>query len=265
MSRYRRSWGSKYKPPEKRSIEELEQLIGDYNRIASAAVERIRHLSALLPQLEELDFQVNTLHAEIKQLEASQPGFLPTMFRTTNASAHSRRLKQCKDDRVELHRQIERLLRSEGVTGYRWYEGGTAGLRSAIAAEETCASEKRSSAIRFAAIIERKKRTAAQEAARKAKLADVENRSRGQAAFVKKELHNYPFCPYCFGPIGENPHADHIYPISLGGLSTKENMVIICSTCNLKKGTKTLREFMESERLDRTRVEYVLGLLGKKF
>jgi 5-methylcytosine-specific restriction endonuclease McrA len=72
-------------------------------------------------------------------------------------------------------------------------------------------------------------------------------------------------CPYCGLPIGDAIHADHIYPVSKGGLSTVENMVLICEQCNLKKGSKTLRQFITANNLDGKRIELVLESLRKHF
>ena len=72
-------------------------------------------------------------------------------------------------------------------------------------------------------------------------------------------------CPYCGLPLGTAMHTDHIYPVSRGGLSTSENMVLVCEQCNLKKGDKTLREFIRENNLDINRIESALELLGKHF
>lgn len=40
-------------------------------------------------------------------------------------------------------------------------------------------------------------------------------------------------------------HADHIQPVKLGGLSTAENLILVCSACNIRKSDKTLLEFCE--------------------
>jgi len=72
-------------------------------------------------------------------------------------------------------------------------------------------------------------------------------------------------CPYCYQTLGEDPHADHIYPVSKGGLSVVENMVMVCSPCNLKKKDLTLREFIGKFRLDREEIERRLDELGKRF
>ena len=79
------------------------------------------------------------------------------------------------------------------------------------------------------------------------------------------QLKQYPKCPYCSGKIADFPHADHIYPVSKGGLSTKENMVFICRDCNIKKGSLTLREFIKKYGLEGDKIEAILEKLGKVF
>ncbi len=72
-------------------------------------------------------------------------------------------------------------------------------------------------------------------------------------------------CPYCGDHLGENPHADHIYPVSKGGLSVSMNMVMVCSKCNLKKKDLTLREFITKFSLNRDEIEKRLEELDKSF
>ena len=95
------------------------------------------------------------------------------------------------------------------------------------------------------------------------------DKTRQRAETVKHEIQTqiekFPSCPYCFGEIGDVPHADHIYPVAMGGLSIVKNMVYVCSTCNSKKRDYTLREFIEKNDLDRERIEKTLKTLGKKY
>lgn len=90
-------------------------------------------------------------------------------------------------------------------------------------------------------------------------------RSRAIARSVKVQLDLSPDCPYCGSPLGRETHADHIYPVSHGGLSTWANMVYICVDCNARKRDLTLREFIEKFGLDRGRIEAALARLEKKF
>ena len=82
---------------------------------------------------------------------------------------------------------------------------------------------------------------------------------------IKSQLRKFKVCPYCEGDLGNVPHADHIYPVSKGGLSTKENMVYICQSCNSSKSDKTLNVFIKSKGFDREKVESNLDLLGKDY
>lgn len=102
-----------------------------------------------------------------------------------------------------------------------------------------------------------------------ATIAAYHGKSRSMANSVKSELIKQlkinDSCPYCCKSIGDEPHCDHIYPVSKGGLSTNQNMVFVCSDCNLKKKDMTLRDFILFQKLDRNAVETRLEKLGKKF
>jgi hypothetical protein len=49
-------------------------------------------------------------------------------------------------------------------------------------------------------------------------------------------------CRYC-GARVENPHCDHVYPVSRGGDNGYLNLVTACPSCNLSKGAKTIEEW----------------------
>jgi len=62
---------------------------------------------------------------------------------------------------------------------------------------------------------------------------------------IKKQIHSLSSCPYCGRLLTmDDAHADHIYPVIKGGLSTTRNMIYVCSDCNLKKRDMTLRNFI---------------------
>jgi 5-methylcytosine-specific restriction endonuclease McrA len=63
-------------------------------------------------------------------------------------------------------------------------------------------------------------------------------------AFNKKNIlkrDNFT-CQYCERNGGERLTIDHVLPKSLGGRTVWENVVSACRGCNLKKGSKTLKE-----------------------
>lgn len=52
-------------------------------------------------------------------------------------------------------------------------------------------------------------------------------------------------CFYCKASL-EKSHLEHKTPISRGGLHDRNNLCLSCPPCNLKKGTKTVEEFLET-------------------
>jgi 5-methylcytosine-specific restriction endonuclease McrA len=110
---------------------------------------------------------------------------------------------------------------------------------------------------------QKKKAEALKEKA--ALVAEYQGKSRKVAKTVRNRLPINPECPYCGEKIGEEPHADHIYPVSKGGRSTIANMVYICRTCNINKREMTLREFISKFELNRDMIERNLESLGKSF
>jgi 5-methylcytosine-specific restriction endonuclease McrA len=100
---------------------------------------------------------------------------------------------------------------------------------------------------------------------RRAILAAVEGASRELASRIKQSLKRQDHCPYCAAPLGDEPHADHIYPLSKGGLSVEANLVLVCSSCNGRKGSMTLTQFIQRHGLDREAIELRLRALRKVF
>lgn len=49
-------------------------------------------------------------------------------------------------------------------------------------------------------------------------------------------------CTYCEMPV-DDPHCDHVVPVSRGGLSRLDNLTTACPSCNLSKGSKLVSEW----------------------
>ena len=103
----------------------------------------------------------------------------------------------------------------------------------------------------------------------RAVVAAFKNKSRDLAGQIKSDLREQmnidPHCPYCGEDMGDDPHCDHIYPLSKGGLSTPQNMVYVCSECNLKKTNLTLTQFINRFHVQRLEIESRLEKLGKDY
>ena len=78
---------------------------------------------------------------------------------------------------------------------------------------------------------------------------------------------NYLRCPYCESElIYENchiDHIDHIYPINRGELKVPDNIVLICSPCNLSKSADSLRSFAKRNHLNYDKIITRLEVMGK--
>ena len=71
-------------------------------------------------------------------------------------------------------------------------------------------------------------------------------------------------CPYCNKNKNlKTSEADHIHPVNKGGLSTVQNMVMICGTCNSKKKNLTLRTFCKKLNFDFNKICDTLENQGK--
>jgi len=110
----------------------------------------------------------------------------------------------------------------------------------------------------------------AREAAKQAKrdvdallAAQVRGTIRANSASLRAKLRRDHPCPYCFGPLGLDPHADHIHPVSKGGLAVITNYVFACRPCNQAKRDLSLTQFIDQMGFDLNSVLRALRSLGK--
>ena len=54
-------------------------------------------------------------------------------------------------------------------------------------------------------------------------------------------------CAYCAEPLGKNPTLDHVVPKAKGGLTTRENLVACCFSCNSRKGANNWKEWFRRQ------------------
>ncbi|MDA9641282.1 HNH endonuclease [Alphaproteobacteria bacterium] len=79
-----------------------------------------------------------------------------------------------------------------------------------------------------------------------------------------REVGRHWSCPYC-GTTGDvdQAHADHIHPVSKGGRTVPQNMVLVCQPCNTAKSDKTLRTFIRIKQWNFDEICDHLESMGK--
>ncbi len=50
-------------------------------------------------------------------------------------------------------------------------------------------------------------------------------------------------CAYCSEPLGRNPTLDHVHPKARGGLTTRDNLIACCFSCNSRKGANDWKKW----------------------
>lgn len=96
-----------------------------------------------------------------------------------------------------------------------------------------------------------------------AKGAAADNKTRKRVTNLKVVVKKTKDCPYCGGELGVEPHLDHIYPVTKGGLSIVENLIWCCSTCNGLKSDKGLMQFLKEQGFPIDQTLTRLHSLGK--
>lgn len=244
-----------------------------------AELDRIRGLRKVirenLPAAERL-FQSREIWGRIREIERQESqsrGLLKSIFQgalSPNARAVIESLKAQVpqgDMRTEFYEDVS------GDT-LRIYDKNLASYELLLERSLPSAEERERTRAEVAArrAVEKelaRSRQVEREARIVAMAAAHAGKTRQLAQTVRRNIEHQrallPICPYCGSVLGEDPEADHIYPVARGGLSTEENMVFVCALCNGKKRDKTLREFIRIMKFDHSAVEQRLELLGKRF
>lgn len=239
------------------SLPTLEKHLAEaHARVSSveASLAKYRAEARLAPsQLREIQANLSAVDTALSQLRAvRQPkrGLIGNLLGLTEQSANVKsQISSLEFQQSTLrHRQSE-LERLE--TAIQSWEGSLERARSWLSKLEEAVSRKR------------RKKDSLIELRAAAALNAIETRQAG--ATVRRRLTRQPWCPYCGGPLGSDPHADHIYPVSKGGRSVPKNMVYVCAQCNSTKKNLTLTGFVRKFSLDRAAIEGRLEQLNKEF
>lgn len=204
-------------------------------------------------RMAQLDQKIAPIKAEIAKLEAMKQPVTSVIGRllgktelTPSAAVEIQRLVH---QSYPLQDERARLQEEEWHYSY------------AVARAEG----KKASGSKLIAEIEKRRRKADVLNDLKAAAVSNDQHARKIGANIRRQLVLSNNCPYCGELLGDEPHADHIYPIAKGGRSTNRNMVYVCADCNMKKGKLTLVGFIKKLALDRESIETRLDQLGKDY
>jgi 5-methylcytosine-specific restriction endonuclease McrA len=254
----------------------LEKELNSINEL----VKHLEEIYALL-QKHELDKPVIS---QIKEIETridfnrKQKSFFQTMF--SNNDEFKLEEDQVKVLRKRLlldygfnfsikHREASSTSLEQSKTQLTALKNYCVILQKSIVESKKRATELEVSKIKNAELkIEKEKQKEAENKRIKALAAAHTGKTRQLATNVKNQLKQQTSlisgCPYCGGSLGETPHADHIYPVARGGLSTADNMIYVCQKCNIKKSDKTVYEFVREAKLNLNQVLTNIEILGKR-
>ena len=239
------------------SLPTLEKHLAEAQaRVASveASLAKYRAEARLAPsQLKEIQVNLAAVEKSLLQLRAvRQPkkGLIGNLFGLTEQPANVKSQISSLEVQQSTLRYRQSELQRLGTAIQSW-EGSLERARSWLSKLEETVSRKR------------RKKDSLIELRAAAALNAIETRQVG--ATVRRKLVRQPWCPYCGGSLGSDPHADHIYPVSKGGRSVPKNMVYACARCNSMKKNLTLTGFVRKFSLDRATIEGRLEQLNKEF
>jgi 5-methylcytosine-specific restriction endonuclease McrA len=249
-----------------RHIYEKENELSKLNRLIARYSTVKNELSPLMNEIDAINDKIWKIETELKQFSIR----IKHMFKPQELQIKQNELNILKKQREKLQNQRNDRLPKE-IGSFSGFHPIMLGLTTQVKKIEKEIPDYKSLLMiklkdRKAKEDKQQKETLKKEKEdkSKARIAAIDKKSRELAGIIRKQIKVYEFCPYCFKEIKES-HADHIYPISLGGLSSIKNMVHVCKECNSKKKHMTLREYIETYNLNREKIEDILKKLGKTF
>lgn len=261
----------------KRSLPELKATLADMRERLQTLFQEVERLTQSLPSVQEAVFQHRKLSILAKELQAKlqkcRPLFGLWCLSREKRAEYEDLQNKCECAYQEMAKLAEKypsdLASTVYLPGIQSF-GEVAKLRTEIILESKTSAhnELAVKVARLEKIVAQKEGSLQKKAQVRAMASAYMDKSREAANAVKAKLkiqkEQFKSCPYCNGQLGDEPHCDHIIPIAMGGLSIDHNMVFICSDCNLRKGAKTLREFVVAVGFDREEIEKRLLVLGKR-
>ncbi|MFM0632564.1 HNH endonuclease [Paraburkholderia xenovorans] len=253
-------------------------LLGGRPETVTAELSKIRRLigviDANLPAQERL-YKSRSTWGKIREIEKSEfesRSLLKQIFQGKLSKEACAKIDELKKSIPQGDTRSEFPSDTSG-TELRVLRGKLASYEKTLLRSLAEAKEReRARAVAAAIRAENQAITKARKDEKKARLlalaAAHESKTRSLAQAIRRDVKlqqaTLSDCPYCGSPLTD-PHADHIYPVAKGGLSTLQNMVFVCADCNGRKSDRTLREFIKIMGFDQSAVETRLERLGKSF
>ncbi len=269
------------------SVSQLERLIARREELIRQNSETINRLKELLSRAEPIMNEADTLSSQLSATYRQRPGKVTRWLSPSSVDRHNAEVTSMEARQAEFCRRLRSILSKEAVAPAAFDDRNIHAFRSTIGHmhfwKHRLEEQNQTAAAYMARVrpeLEKKRAVEEQEKAKarakresvqrlRAKASILDGTSRQLGAQIKpkllEQLKVFPNCPYCGRPVEGEWHADHIYPLAMGGTSVVENMVLICPTCNQQKHALTLREFIIKQSLDRSRIEAMLTKLGKRF
>lgn len=231
-------------------LAEVQARIASLDSSFAECQQKVRQVPSELNSIRNDLTEIDSKLLKLREIKQPKKGFIAKIFNLTEQPLQIKtEISSLETQRYSMQKRQRELERLQGS------------MTSLVSSIESA----RSWSSKLEEAIDRKQRKKDSLVELRAAAAANSNETRKVGSSVKRKLTRQPWCPYCGGPLGSDPHADHIYPVSKGGRSVPRNMVYVCSDCNASKRDLTLHGFMRKYCLDRVAIEDRLEELGKEY